>query len=525
MSIFQYAVQSAIRKIGDIIIQTLLDEAIFLWGVGDQVRLMETEFRRMQSFLKDADDRQLHEERVRNWVRDVLHVAYNAEDAIDTFVFEIAPLRQSEGRLNTIKRYVFIFSELKALHKLGSAIGRIQIEIRAISESRSTYGIESISQGEATSSAVESLRAHRLSSPHVQERDFIGFENELDMLIGDLIKEEKRLCVVSLVGMGGLGKTTLAKKAYNHVSVQGHFCILAWVSVSQQYSVKELLKAIGRQCSVGPVEQIDRMTAEDLMGVISSFLRERRYLIVLDDTWQNEAWDCLQNTFPDEGSGSRILFTTRNKDVAVYADAQSEPHELRFFEEHESWQLFCKKAFPGQEEIGCPPDLEPTAREIVKNCGGLPLAIVVMGGLLSSRKALAEWHKVLKSIRWQLAEGQARISRILSLSYEDLPYSLKPCFLYLGMFPEDYEIPANTLIRMWVAEGLFQERGNETLEEVGEDILLELIASSMIQVGQRSPNGLIQSCRIHDLLRELAISKAEEDRFLQVCPDSPSGSS
>lgn len=162
-------------------------------------------------------------------------------------------------------------------------------------------------------------------------------------------------------------------------------------------------------------------------------------------------------------------------------------------------------------------EMEKMGRDIVAKCGGLPLAVVVLGGFLSRKdQKPSEWEKVLKRINWQLDEPQNQISTILSLSYNDLPNFLKPCFLYLGAFPEDFEIPAKKLIQLWVAEGLVQQRCSGTIEEVAEDYLEELIGRSMVQVSTRRSNGSIKTCQIHDLLRDLSVSEAKEDKFHDV---------
>ncbi|XP_058114376.1 disease resistance protein RPP8-like [Magnolia sinica] len=173
-----------------------------------------------------------------------------------------------------------------------------------------------------------------------------------------------------------------------------------------------------------------------------------------------------------------------------------------------------RKAFPGQGNV-CPDNLEQFGRKIVEECCGLPLAIVVIGGLLSTKEEW-QWENVRESITWQINEGQDKIYKILSLSFRDLPYQLKPCFLYLGKFPEDHEFRAKKLIQLWAAEGFLQQRGNETAEKVGQDFLNELIQRSIIQLAKRSSNGGIKSCRIHDLMRDLSISKAKEGMFIQV---------
>ncbi|XP_058114514.1 putative disease resistance protein At1g50180 isoform X1 [Magnolia sinica] len=510
MSIVESIVKLLLQKLADPILQ----EAIFLYGVGDQVEWLEAEFKRMQCFLEDADAKQEGDRRVKGWVGDVRDVAYDAEDVIDTILFKVANLRRTG-----IKRYACIFNELKPRHEVGSKIERIKAKIRAISESRSTYGIENIGQGAGTSSSGLSLQEWRLTSPLSQETDFVGFEKELEMLVAQLTEGELRRCVVSVVGMGGLGKTTLTKKLYNANTVKKHFHTHAWISVSQEYSARDLLRVFVRRWRVVSDKAAEKLNIAELRDKISEYLNDKRYLVVLDDIWKREAWDALKDAFPDANNGSRVMLTTRIKDVASYADRRSQPHELRFLTNEESWDLFRKKTFAGQDG-GWPPDyLEKLGREIVEKCHGLPLAIAVIGGLLSGKEP-REWDNVRKSISWQFVEGEVQISSILSLSYKDLPYYLKPCFLYLGNFPEDYEFHANELIGLWAAEGFLKERGELTLEEVGEDYLMQLVQRSMVQLTRRNSSRGIKSCRIHDLLRDLSISEAKESKFLEVRRDN-----
>ncbi|XP_058114370.1 putative disease resistance protein At1g50180 [Magnolia sinica] len=439
----------------------------------------------------------------------------DAEDVIDTLVFKVANLRRTRF-VGCIKRYACIFNELIARHEVGSKIERLKIKIHAISQSRSTYGIENIGQGAGTSYAGRSHQEWRRTSPYVQEPDFVGFDNDLKALVTQLTNEgELRRCVVSVVGMGGLGKTTLTRKVYNTDSVKKHFHTHAWISISQQPSVKDILQVLVRHWMVVSDNTAEKLHIAELRDKISGYLIDKRYLVVLDDIWKREAWDALKDAFPDVKNGSRVMLTTRIKDLASYADQQREPHELRFLTNEESWDLLCKKTFVGQDG-GCPQDLEKLGREIVEKCHGLPLAIAVVGGLLSGKKLFNEWENVCKSISWQLGQSEVQISSILSLSYKDLPYDLKPCFLYLAKFPEDYEFKAKELIQLWAAEGFLKERGELTLEEVGEDNLMQLVQRSMVQVARRSSSKGIKSCRIHDLLRDLSISEAKESKFLEV---------
>lgn len=192
------------------------------------------------------------------------------------------------------------------------------------------------------------------------------------------------------------------------------------------------------------------------------------------------------------------------------------PIHLHPLDMKESWELFKKKVFWNQP---CPPDLEHLAREIVRKCEGLPLAIVAMAGLCSSRqKNQAAWKQVLDSLTWHMNNHEMlrSISSILLISYRDLPAYLKPCFLYCSIFPENQLIHRKRLIRLWVAQGFVQERNTMKREVVAEEYLVQLVQRSMIQAVQVNASGRIRACRIHTLMREMALSKGEEERFSMI---------
>ncbi|CDP12428.1 unnamed protein product [Coffea canephora] len=320
--------------------------------------------------------------------------------------------------------------------------------------------------------------------------------------------------------MGGAGKTTLAKKVYNHADIRARFNCRAWVCLSLSYDHKEMLRSIIKQLNTVDnklLEMLEKMEEQDLERRLYQDLQDKCYLVVLDDVWKEEAWDCLARAFPDVKTSSRLLLTSRNRGVPLHADALSKPHVLKTLGQEDSWQLFLRKALGHGDDAGCPSDMEEVGREIAKRCDGLPLAITVMGGLLLTKKKLkSEWEKVLNNFSTYLSRSQRGVSATLELSYADLPPNLKLCFLYLGLFPEDSEISVRKLIHMWVAEGIMQKRDAENLEEIAAYDVEQLFSRNMVQVVEMTTDERIKSCRVHDLLRELAIRKANDENFFHT---------
>ncbi|XP_022738680.1 putative disease resistance protein At1g50180 [Durio zibethinus] len=512
----EYIVSLVIENIAS----QMVDEAVSLARVWETVEWIHAELRRMLCFLKDADAKQDGDDRVRNWVADIREVAYDAEDAIDSYILKMMKQQEKGSTTRFFKRYPFCFNELLASYKLNKQINRIKKKIHDISSSRSTYGIENIGKGgEGISFAVNSLRERRRSYPHSSDEEIVvGTEEDIKILEDQLINGELRLSIVSIIGMAGLGKTTLAKKIYCSSNVNMCFDSCAWVYVSHEYKAGELLRDLCNKVMGLRKVELEKMNREEMRVELSSFLEQRRYIVVFDDIWNKEVWDDLKAVFPDKKNGSRVVFTTRFRDVALHADPRTRPHELSLLSDEDSWKLLSRKiCLEWNALTSLPAWTEELGKEIVKKCKGLPLAIVVLGGLLSRREAtFEEWLKVLKSAHWQLLQHPAQCLDILALSYHDLPYYLKPCFLYFGLFPEDFEISARRLILLWVAEGFVQPRGEEPLEDVAEDYLVELVGRSMVQITAKKLNGRIKTVRIHDLLRELATKKAKEDRFFDI---------
>ncbi|KAF9619198.1 hypothetical protein IFM89_005752 [Coptis chinensis] len=488
----------------------LLQKTSYLHGMRDQVEEMKNELKWIQCFLKDADSKQEKDERVRLWVSEIREVAYDVDDVIDTYILKI----EFQNRKGFVKRATSVLNKWKDLRTIGKEITSIQTRLHNISNNREKYSI--IKTGEVISSANESTRRWRRLLPHMKEDSIVALEEDTAQVMAQLMNEDTKLRVISIIGMGGIGKTTLAFKVYNHHGIKSWFDCCFWIYVSKEYNLTDILRTILVEFNGINVDEMgifNQWSEEQLLREIYVFLESKHYLVVLDDIWSTEAWDVLKPAFPNGEKGSKVMLTSRNVKVALHADSQTKPYEPQCLTEGESWALFCQKAFPN---TNCPSNLVELGTEMVKRCGGLPLAIVVLGGLLLTKKTWDEWVEVHHNISWHLHKGdEDRISKILALSYNDLPHHLKSCFLYFSHFPDDSNIRAKKLIRLWVAEGFIPQEREEAMEAAAENCLKELIARCMVQVIEMS-FGTVKTCHVHDVWRDFAVAKSKEERFLEI---------
>ncbi|KAM3344735.1 hypothetical protein P3S68_024444 [Capsicum galapagoense] len=511
-------VSFAVERMGDFLVQ----EVSLRLSLREDVKWLRNELLFMQSFLKDAEEKLIEDQRVQQWVFEINSIANDAVAVLETYISEVDKGDHDDGFASLLKACTscMICRKETKFYNVGKEIQCLKKRVMDISRKRKTYGIRDIDNpGEGprnqTNHQSAMVRKLRRTTSYIDENHiFVGFQDVVEKLLAELLKADPRRGVISIYGMGGLGKTTIARNLYNSPSLITSFHARAWICVSQEYNTMDLLKNIIKSIKGRTKETLDlleRMTESDLEIYLRDLLKERKYLLVVDDVWQREAWESLRRAFPDSKNGSRVIITTRKEDVAKRADDNGFVHKLRFLSQEESWDLFRRKLL---DVLAMVPTMEILARDMVDKCGGLPLAIVVLSGLLSHKRGIQEWQKVKAHLWRHMKDDSIEISCILSLSYNDLSTALKQCFLDFGIFPEDHLIYVDNIMWLWIAEG-FIPRGEERIEDVAEGFLDELARRSLIQVVSTSWKTDVR-CKIHDLLRDLAMQKALEVNFFDI---------
>ncbi|CAI9105459.1 OLC1v1004387C1 [Oldenlandia corymbosa var. corymbosa] len=449
---------------------------------------------------------------VKGVVKDIKDIIHEAEDAVDVFVVYAA---EQKARNWMEKLYHKATDYPKKLVEVGESMNGISKRIQKIQQDGIQNGIKlldhqaiiNLSQPDDTASTEGGGK----KEPEVEQENVIGFDDATKEVQGLLTEGPEELEIVTIVGMLGLGKTTLATKVFKDPKVDYEFMIQNFVYVSKEYKKKEVLLKI-LESVTDPTEHASK-GEKDLEKLVCQELSGKQYLIVLDDIWEPADWDDLKGAFPKNNKRCRVLITTRHKTVAKRANPNKDPYELQFLPMDKSLELLDWKIFKGNK---CPQHLQDFETKIAEKCDGLPLALVVLAGILVNDPDSVElWSTVAESVKDYIAKKMTETGKVLGLMYKHLPNELKLCFLYLGLFREDFEIPVWKLVRLWIAEGLIQKDGGHNLEFVAEKFVEELVSRNLVMVGKRRSNGKIQTCRMHDTLRDFCKTAAEEENLFE----------
>ncbi|PON78363.1 NB-ARC domain, LRR domain containing protein, partial [Parasponia andersonii] len=510
------------------LVKLLAEEVNFVKGVHKEAKSLKDELEIIQPFLKDAEAKVEKGElgdATKVWLKQIKEETDRIEDVIDEYIHFLEMKRHRHPGhqfINSIQKACLFVNSIKPGYGVAAKIRDRKESLREIKERGQSYGLRPFEKGSGSRYTAEGNSSidPRLGSLFIEADDLVGIDSTSNYLIRKLVEGPSSRMVISLVGEGGIGKTTLAKKVYDDNVVKGHFDCYAWITVSQSYNMKIVLKIMISQIFPNkeePVREID--TVEELIDLLRSYFQTKRYVVVFDDVWQTDFWEVIKHTFPNKTKGDRIIITTRNNSVAytIKETPFDFVQELKPWGWDLAWELFCKKAFPLEFERRCPQELDHLSREFVKYCQGLPLVIVAIAGLLSTKQKIEfEWKRILDNLNFEFESNPQlmSVSKILSFGYYDLPDHLKACFLYFGMFPNYNPVFEHRLYRLWIAEGFIKSSKDKTLEQVAQEYLSELIHRNLVSFSLR--RGFQLRCKVHDVMRDIILTRADELGFYQI---------
>ncbi|KAL1194378.1 putative disease resistance protein [Cardamine amara subsp. amara] len=515
-----------VEKLWDLLVR----ETDRLKGVDEQLTELKSDLDLLRLFLKDADAKRHANPSVRNWVEEIKEVVFDAEDIIETFLLK-EELSKTSGIKKRMRRLSCIIVDRR---KLALDIRGISDRISKVIGKMKTILVQQMifKGGEDPHLLQERQREMRKTYPTSNENDVVGLEKNVMKLVGYLAEEDK-IQVVSITGMGGIGKTTLARQVFNHEMVKNHFDGVAWVCISQQFTTKYVWQTILQKLSPRHDEHlVSNMSEDQLQAKLFSLLETNKSLIVLDDMWKEEDWDRIKLAFPLKKGYWKVLLTSRNERVGLRVDPTCVTFKPECLTIENSWTLFQRIALPINDasESKVYEEMEEMGKQMIKHCGGLPLAVRVLGGLLAAKYTLDDWKRVSENIGSQLVEktssSNGSIDQVLSMSFEELPSYLKHCFLSLAHFPEDHKINIEDLSYYWAAEGVFKPRhyDGETIRDIGDSYIEELVQRNMVISGRDVTTLRYETCHLHDMMRDVCLFKAKEDNFLQIASTNPSTS-
>ncbi|XP_027118565.2 putative disease resistance protein RGA3 [Coffea arabica] len=508
---------SFIKVLGEKAISIASEEFCHLVGLKKGMQLLKESLSMIQAVLHDAERRQVGEEAVKLWLEKLENVAFDADDVLDEFNYDV--LRQKVQMQNQMKHKVcFFFSILSPVPckhvKLAKKIHDMNVKLKSINEDAKNFGFLSQIGANATASLPFPSRFIMLNRETDSTNScstFIGRDNDIANILEKLTaKSDEIVSVIPIVGMGGIGKTALAKRIFNHHKTQNQFDEKIWVCVSENFNVNRLfglvLESLGQKTGKESREARTRKLQEKLEG--------KTYVMVLDDVWNENLgmWDDFMGSLKgiNTTTGNFILVTTRKHQVASIMATSSSHCSLGELSDDECWLIFKEKAIGRHEVLE---ESRAIGLEIAQICQGLPLVACTVGGMLRNKRR-EEWISALKRGLQGLTENENNVMHILKLSFDNLPCpALKRCFAYSSIFSKDSVMERDQLIQLWMAEGFLQTHSRSMdMEEIGNMFFNILLQNSLFQDVEWDEYDRILSCKMHDLVHDLAQSMQNSQR-------------
>ncbi|XP_071684883.1 disease resistance protein RGA2-like [Lolium perenne] len=508
----------------------LLDQYKVMEGMEEQHRILKRKLRAILDVINDAEKEASHRDGAKAWLEEVKRVAYEANEIFDEFKYEA--LRREAKKNGHYSKLGFDVIKLFPTHnrfafreKMGKKLCRVLQAIEVLVTEMNAFGFKYQQQVPASKQWRQTDHVFFDPNQIISRSRDQDTRNIVDTLLSQASNAD--LTVVPIVGVGGLGKTSLAQLIFNEPEIQKHYELLLWVCVSDNFDVDSLAKIIAELL---PKKSIaESASRKSPLDVVQDALRGHMYLLVLDDVWNREPdkWEKLKSCLTHGAKGSAVLTTTRDEGVAkIMGTVKS--YNLAALGDDFIKEIIEKKAFGSQKEEERPSVLVNMIDQVVKRCRGSPLAAASLGSVLRT-KTSKEWKAVLS--RSNICTEESGILPILKLSYNDLSSQMKQCFAFCAVFPKDYEIDVDKLIQLWMAHGFIEDQKEVSPETVGKRIFNELASRSFFvdvkqikvpikkyypEMGSFSKH----TCKIHDLMHDVALSTMEKECALM--PEHPS---
>ncbi|GLT96329.1 hypothetical protein SLE2022_139570 [Rubroshorea leprosula] len=473
---------------------------------------------KITAVLQHAEENQVANQFVKLYLDDLKDLAYDMEDILEEIVIDAKRSKLSvefEAKPSMLQKIiekivatVYFRSRAKPNPMIDSMVNDLSGRLQKIDNGMRSLDLANLALKLEDKS--HKVVAKRLPESSLLEDMVLGRDSAKQAILQRLLEDGGSLeqdFVIPIVGMGGIGKTTLARLIYNDEKLEGKFDLKAWVCVADVFDVPKITRTLleqvtGRKCDLNDFDSLQMNLKGELSG--------RKFFLVLDDVWNKEYsnWDKLKRPFMSVALGSKIIVTTRNKDVGTMMRGDDRVYNLELLQDDACLPLFTRHAL-GKENFDAHPDLQDVGEKLVERCKRLPLALKTLSGVLRGKLCRDEWENILNSDVWSLSEDKSGILPTLRLSYNDLPCHLKRCFAYCALFPKDYEFDKKELILLWMAEGLLQQQSHgkkQMEEEIGHQYFQELLSRSLFQQSTTNKSHFV----MHDLINDLAIDVAGE---------------
>ncbi|KAF7082596.1 hypothetical protein CFC21_086457 [Triticum aestivum] len=496
------------------------EEVHMLLGVGDEIDKMDAKLRDLKNFLADADRRNITDKSVQEWVGQLKRAMYEATDILDLCQLKAMERGSSTKDVGCFNPLLFCMRNPSHAHDIGTRIRALNKRLDTIKEQSSAFSFINLGSYEDRGSKVQASRfgnKRRETSGMFDLSAVVGEKIEQDTRkLVDIMLSEKEgstnIMVVAVVGVGGIGKTTLAHKVFNDEALNNVFEKTIWLSINKDFDEVELLRTIITQA--GGVHGGNKALAV-LQPILVTTLKGKKLFLVLDDVWNHGVWDDVLKTplASVVAPGSRVLVTTRDETVARRMKAVLPYHHVDKLDEEDAWSLLKKQIISSEIDGRDIDMLKDIGLQIVAKCDGLPLAVKVMGGLLCQKdKNHREWEMVLADSIWSISGMPEELNHAVYLSYEDLTSCAKQCFLHFSLLPKTAVFYCNEIIGMWISEGFLHGTSDETsddLEEIASKYYKELILRNLLEPDSMYVDQCL--CDMHDVVRSFAQFVARDE--------------